>query len=269
MKKMWMVLGLIAAEVAFAQQPVAPANETAKKKWTPEQLKARDERVMKKTGGLIDVPPAGPAIVIVDARAKTGIGPQRVVDVYGNAAKQNISTEKRARGDQSAFAFGAGILKEKTALMVIVVTDDGATLPAWSVYPEERIAVVNADRLAEGVDDEGKEIRVIKEIWRSIGMLGGAGYSTMDNCVMQPVFSLQELDANKFQVMQPMNYPKMYKMFKKFDVKRGRRVPYRLAVKEGWAAAPTNDYQKVIWEEEMKAKEEAKKEEAKPAEEKK
>lgn len=254
--KKWMVLGVMAAGLALAQQTVVPESEAAKKKWTPEQLQARDERVLKKTGGLIDVPPSGPAIVIVDARAKKGEGPAKVVEVFERAAHQRIGVEKRDRGTLPAFAFGAGILKEKEALMVILVADEGTSLPAWSVYPEERVAIVNADRLAEGVNAEAKEIRVIKEIWRSIGMIGGAGYSTMDNCVMQPVFSLAELDANTFQVMQPMNYPKMYKMFKKFGVKRGRRVPYRVAIREGWANMPTNAYQKAVWEEEQAAKKE-------------
>lgn len=48
-----------------------------------------------------------------------------------------------------------------------------------------------------------------------------------------------------------------------------RKVPYKLAVKEGWAPAPTNDIQKAIWEKakaEKEAKAEAAKAEEKPAE---
>lgn len=49
---------------------------------------------------------------------------------------------------------------------------------------------------------------------------------------------------------------------KKAGMQSPRRVPYKIAVKEGWAPAPTNDYQKAIWEK-VKAEKEAA---AKPAE---
>ena len=39
-------------------------------KYTVEQIKARDERVMKKTGGFIHQAAEGPQTLLVDARAK-------------------------------------------------------------------------------------------------------------------------------------------------------------------------------------------------------
>ena len=223
---------------------------------TPEQIRERDERVMKKTGGLLDVSPSGPEVLLVDARAVPGTAADQVVEVFGRAAKMRVRAAKIARGPETALAMAQKQLAENGALMVVLVADE-KTAPALAVYPEERVAVVNADRLGEGVPAPAKEVRIIKELWRGLGMIGGAGYSTQDNCVMQPVFSLKELDETKFQVMQPINYPKMYKMFNKFGVKRARRIPYRLAVREGWANAPTNDYQKAIWDEEMAKKKEA------------
>lgn len=35
----------------------------------------------------------------------------------------------------------------------------------------------------------------------------------------------------------------------RFGVKKPRRIAYRQAVIEGWALPPTNDYQKVVWQE--------------------
>jgi hypothetical protein len=45
-----------------------------------------------------------------------------------------------------------------------------------------------------------------------------------------------------------MNMARMQKMWKRFGVKKERRIPYRVACQEGWAAQPTNDYQKAVWE---------------------
>ena len=46
-----------------------------------------------------------------------------------------------------------------------------------------------------------------------------------------------------------MNMAKMNRLWKHFGVKKERRIPYRVAVQEGWAAPPTNDYQKAVWNE--------------------
>jgi hypothetical protein len=67
---------------------------------------------------------------------------------------------------------------------------------------------------------------------------------------MQPIFSVAELDACSYPYIQPMSFARMNTYYKHFGVTRPRRVAYRQAIKEGWAAAPTNDYQRAVWEEE-------------------
>ena len=37
-------------------------------------------------------------------------------------------------------------------------------------------------------------------------------------------------------------------MWKRFGVKKARRIPYAVAVKEGWAQPPTNDFQRAVWD---------------------
>ena len=66
---------------------------------------------------------------------------------------------------------------------------------------------------------------------------------------MQPIYTIKELDANRYPFIQPMNMARMQGMWKRFGVKKERRIPYRVAVQEGWAANPTNDYQKAVWKE--------------------
>ena len=218
-------------------------------KYTLEQFKARDERVMKKTGGFVHVKAKGPLALLVDARAKATPTVDEVARLYKLGTHLDIHVAKTPRGDKEPLAFAQAQLAAEKALLVVVVVEDCASLPALSVFPEERVGIVNADRLKGGSDPTAFEMRVDKEIWRAIAFVGGIGYSQQDNDVMQPLYSLDELDANRYPFVQPMNMAKMYKMCKYFGVEKERRVPYRTAVTEGWAHMPTNAYEKAVWDE--------------------
>ena len=137
----------------------------------------------------------------------------------------------------------------------MVLTEESPKGPALCVYPEERVAVVNAARLSIGVlEDEEREVRVVKEIWRSIGFLTGVGYASTPQSVMQPVVSPVELDVNEWQIINPMDFNQIGQFSAKFGGVRGRRVFYRNAVREGWAPPPTNDIQRTVWERVMAEK---------------
>ncbi len=224
-------------------------------KYTFEQFKARDERVMKKTGGFIETKAEGPLALLVDARAKAKATIDEVARLYKLGTKLDVNIDKTPRGDVSPLAFAQTRMAKDKPLLVVVVVDDCTDLPALSVFPEERIGIVNADKLKGGNDPSAPEMRVDKEIWRAIGFIGGIGFSQQPNDIMQPYYTLKELDDNRYPFIQPMNMAKMYLMCRRFGVKKARRVPYRTAVKEGWAAAPTNDLQKAIWEEVKSEKE--------------
>jgi hypothetical protein len=251
MRKSLVIAIAALAVAAFAQEAPEkpPAGKKAKREFTPEQLAARDQRVLEKTGGFIDIPASGPAIEIVDARAKPGSGPAWVAEVWTKYAKSpfNVQTNTVPEG-KCPYAFGREKLVADKALMVILLAQAGDKMPALSIFPEERVSVVNTDVLAKDTNAIDAELRVIKECWRSIGFIAGVGFVQQDNDVMQPVFSLADLDADEYQMIQPMNYGRMKKMMEKFNVSRARRVAYRAAVKQGWAPAPTNDIQKAVWE---------------------
>ena len=83
---------------------------------------------------------------------------------------------------------------------------------------------------------------------RAMGFISGVGFSQYENDMMQPYYTLKELDGNIHAYIQPMNMAKMGKFWKRFGVKKEARIPYLVAVQEGWAPAPTNDVQKAIWD---------------------
>ena len=76
----------------------------------------------------------------------------------------------------------------------------------------------------------------------------GASDSMMQPCLMSPVHSLSDLDANTcvMPTMEPFNM--MINNVRKLGVAVRRRVSYHKACEEGWAPAPTNDIQRAIWD---------------------
>lgn len=222
-------------------------------KYTVEQYKARDERVLKKTGGFLQQAAEGPLMMLLDTRKKERLTIDEVGRVYKLATHLDVKIAKEERKEKSPLQFAQEKMAGEKPLMLIAVVEDCAELPALSVFPEERIGIVNADKLQGGDDPSVPEMRVSKEMWRAIGFVGGIGFSPAENDIMQPYYTLKELDDNRYPFIQPMNMAKMQRMHKRFGVKKARRIPYRVAVLEGWAPAPTNDYQKAIWEEVKKA----------------
>lgn len=253
MKNLLFIAVMSVAMVALADEeyvsPVTGKPFDPNGKYTLEQIKARDERVLKKTGGFIHQKAEGPQTLLVDARQKPTLTLDEVARVYKLATHLEALVAKETRNGANPLAFAKKMLDERKSLMLVAIIEGSEDLPALSVYPEERIGIINADKLKGGDDPSLPEMRVSKEVWRAIGFVGGLGFSPAENDIMQPIYNIKELDANRYPFIQPMNMARMQTMWKRFGVKKERRIPYRVAVQEGWAANPTNDYQKAVWKE--------------------
>jgi len=213
-----------------------------------EVLKEREAKLLQKTGGFIELPAEGPRTLFVDARAKATLVVDELARVYKLGTRLDADIAKEPRGSADPLVFAQAKMAAAKPLMVIMVVD-ACSLPALSVYPEERIGIVNADRLQEKTGDpSAPEMRISKEMWRALGFVGGVGFSGVDNDVMQPYYTVKDLDANTHPYIQPMNMAKMQPLWERFGVKKLRRIPYSKAVKDGWAPAPTNELQRVVWE---------------------
>lgn len=217
---------------------------------TPEELAQEDEEYNRATGGQIWVAPSGPAIWIFDCRTTpTTNAPERVSAVLGSMyrfpATNVVATLEK---DVNALAEAEAWRRREKALMAILLVDGDGSAPSLTVCPEERIAVVNCKKATQFTKGNDADVRLIKEIWRAVGFISGAGFSKNDTSVMQPVGSPLELDAVEWQVIHPMAYQNMAGFINKYGVKRGHSVTYRQAVEEGWAPPPTNDYQRAIWD---------------------
>ena len=199
-------------------------------------------------GGWVSVPASGPSLKLVDATAK-GWAMSGLELVKGNldrfAMCPSESVRKAVPGDY---------LKEGRALArdssgVVMLVDETEDAPLMTVYPEERLALVNMTALCKGVDCSGpRQDRVEKLTWRAIGHLVGCGAPDGYTCVMQPVRNLTELDAvpNKFIHFATFNKTRAY--FDLCGVNPARKGTYEAACRQGWAPPPTNDEQKAIWD---------------------
>ncbi len=236
-----------AAIQAKAASLAKEASTSRTNRLTRAELERRPQ-VLRKTGGFLDVPAQGTAILAVDLRKNPGGAVPQFAEVFGRLSKTNVKVVREsAKAGQTTFDFVCARAEAEKPVYTLVIDED-ASREGLTVLPESRIVLINAAKYKGGADPLQPEIRLVKQLWRGLGFVSGIGYAPFKNDVFQPVFTLAELDALEYQVMQPMNFQKMYQTFSKFGVKRARHIPYRLAVHEGWAAAPTNEYQKAVWE---------------------
>lgn len=247
------LLFVAAASLAAAALADGVAMEGAatggRRKANAEEREAERIAELRENGGRLDRIPDGPEFVVADMReASSDNAPGRVAETIRTMFK--IAATNIVVADDAASPLEAAmrLRKERKALLAVLICGGNAG-PALSVYPEERVAVVDAAAAARFSEDTDAEVRIVKECWRAIGFLCGAGYSTNDASVMQPVGSPLELDTVEWQVISPMQFQQMGRFLKKYGAKRGRRTTYRKAVQEGWAQPPTNDYQRAIWDE--------------------
>ena len=142
----------------------------------------------------------------------------------------------------------AGLMADVDAQAAVFLVDD-EDLPALLTAPEAKWAIVNIAALSsDKPDDEKLRLRVTREIWRALAYACGAGISTTPHCVMNPCYSLADLDAVDSDMISMEPFMTMRDAFPKMGISPFRRVTYKVAVQEGWAPAPTNEWQQAIWD---------------------
>lgn len=197
---------------------------------------------------MLRTPQKGASILVWDARTN---GNERLIkrflktnDPIRMGAPGLAVTTKRETVPANAFKEASKELQSSGVAMVVMIVNYGTDCPRLSIFPEDRIGIINADRFSSILLDK----LLLREIWRTIGFTGGTGYAPYRGCVMQPAFNDNEIAALMGDVLQPMTLQPFRKFETRFKMKRSRMVPYELACEQGWAPAPTNDIQKAIWE---------------------
>ena len=131
-----------------------------------------------------------------------------------------------------------------------VVVADVADSPALTVAPEEGWAVVNVRPLA--VDTPSADVlaaRVRKEVLRGFALAGGCSFMARGQIVVREgVHTAKDLDAVTLEEYGVDVQMALGRILPSYGVIPWTQTTYRKACHEGWAPAPTNEYQKVIWD---------------------
>lgn len=143
-------------------------------------------------------------------------------------------------------------LAKSGANAAVFITEDPA-LPILLLAPEERWAIVNATKLAEGAKTpKYTEMRLKKEVVRAFVYLCGGANSSYGGSMMGAVKKPADLDRFA-EIELPMDVLMRFNTYMKgIGVTPAERAPYIFALEEPWCPPPANEYQKKIkadWEE--------------------
>ena len=227
--------------------PASPGGQTThrrrRKKLTPEMQ-------MQKFGGFVVAPYDGRYCYVMNAQDRVS------ADVFEWAKHQFMLTlslpvcvEKcEVAGTDNFTPIRTAWSGDRKTGAVLSVID----LPGWTsllVAPEDGWVQVNVAALAkDNPSPEVLEARVKKELWRAFVLLFGGGNAHLAGDLMRPVNSLADLDAFPHLAPGPEPFNAVLAGARARGITIIRRTTYKAACEEGWAPAPTNEFQKAIFE---------------------
>ena len=230
------VLGVAFAETAASATKQANA---PKQKITKEEL---DRAIMKNVGGKLIKPGTrvGKMVYVNCQKAAPISWIRQNADTFAKFTRLPIDVE------EGEFAFPEPRIHGNASLFVV----DDPKLPTILHAPENRWAMVNVFQLKQG---EGEKepffaARVQKELTRGFALLAGAQDSSQQGALIGCITSPAQLD-NFVDCRLPLDViSRLVKYSKGYGVDVGVVATYRKACQEGWAPAPTNEFQKAIWD---------------------
>ena len=200
------------------------------------------------TGGMVQQTVAGPSLLLLNTQKRVAPAAlEETADLIKRNVRLSSAFQNLPSNEPVAEALKA-LANPKNAAVVVIA--DVAGYPSLLIAPESRWALVNVAALG-GADSTAAQRteRTQKEVWRAFGYLMGAANSNFEHCLMKSVITTEDLDALKPKTLCPEPYGKIVAHAQKLGMKPSRMTTYRKAVEEGWAAAPTNDFQRAIWAE--------------------
>ena len=215
---------------------------------TPKEVQAAlAELSRKRTGGLIRE--AGSAkgwFVVVNAQKSV---PQSEIDKVLATIDRQVLVQVKSVPSADVTQTNVGEAIRKAGGEVGVALVEGGDAPALVCAPEEGWAIVNVAKLRpEKKDDAVFHARVRRELLRGFAFVSGGAYPGLGDFVMRPVSRPADLDQ-----LPGEEFSNQMLMFLSVNTKAAGLAPwhestYLRACQEGWAPAPTNEYQKAIWD---------------------
>ena len=253
MKKLMVIVTVIlGVNLLFADMlpPLPPTSSSEAQTRRRRRKKITPEMQMQRFGGFVTADYSGRYCYFMNAQKRVS---QEAFDSVAKQITQALSLAVRIEacetpgGDNFAPIRTAWSGDRKTGAVVSVVD-----LPGWTsllVAPEDGWVQVNVAALAKDEPSaEVLEARLKKELWRAFVLLFGGGNARLASDLMRPVNSLKDLDASPNLVPGPEPFNAVMDGAQARGITFIRRTTYKNACEEGWAPAPTNEFQKAIFE---------------------
>ena len=228
---------------AVASTILAIGAETASS--SPEDIDAKRTRAkqmfLQKTGGYLNKPGTQRGeICYINCQSRAPLSwINESIAYFGKETKFKISLR-----ENGSFDLNNPKIEGNATLFII----DDAALPAILVAPENRWAFVNIAPIAKEQRPAYFEARVKKELTRGFSFLCGATNSQFPRALTRGIVDHADLDKNP-DFGLPIDVLQRFRTYMEtLGVQPAVVATYRKACQEGWAPAPTNEYQKAIWE---------------------
>ena len=248
MNKLLLIATLVAS-VSFGEQTAAPAKHKARRHRTPEELEERARTMMDRHyGGTIrKAGSASGKVVFVNAQKL--VPTDRLVSAL-NEIDENVHPMWELKD-----ATGVNLTNPKDDIArlggaVGVVLAESPSLPALLLAPEEGWAVVNVTALnGKDVSAEKLASRTRRELLRAFALAGGCAFMSRGQIVLRgDVRHPADLDSLLDETYGVDALVALGRTLPQRGVIPWKQTTYKKACQEGWAPAPTNEYQKAIWE---------------------
>ena len=234
-----------AASAALTHDPLAgrPAREGS-------GLAKTREHMLKQSGGFVLRPNSIKGkFAIVDAQsAVAGSNFLAVATHLSDLTHFRFEYVKATDQDVASRDWDAIRRKNDASAVAVVVNDE--KLPLLLVAPDDCWAIVNVAKIGKGLaTEEGRQKfvpgRARKQIYRVIMYMAGAGTNYRDSALNSRDVSELDFGHESF----PQDSARRVKGYLiSLGMAPSEYVSYRKACTEGWAAQPTNDIQKAVWD---------------------
>ena len=249
MKKIVFALSLAALACAFAADEKAPATadqKPAKRELTKEEQQERMLNRLRKSGGILRIPGKGKVAIVSCADAiKLSILLEKTKAIQDNL---RITMQGVPMKEKFTIADAPRVMRQLNA-QVALFFGENPDLPMSLYVPEENWGFVNVAKLkADGAPAAKVDGRVKKMYARMMTLSLGSAFSESPASPMQNVTDVASLDKMPVDGIFFMDYNNILQHLPKVGVTASTITTYRRACYEGWAPAPTNEFQKVIYE---------------------
>jgi hypothetical protein len=237
-------LNLVALYV-FSQNAPGPFLDNA----NPQRIKVDPAKRYARTGGMITQRSSDPRILFVNCCDPSyADNMQRIQQELEKITALPCAVETIHPKNDDVCALAAQLLaKPENAVVIILGSSD--KYPSLLTAPENQWGFFNLNFLkSDGCDAKTLKDRIVKQGWRTLSATLGSIYTTSPVCLMKPITKAEQLDAFNLFVISPEPLSKLQNQAKIIGLKTMKRTTYSIAVKEGWAPAPTNDVQRAIWQ---------------------